>query len=90
LRLSKSTIHIFDIAPVLFIVIHFGASSVIKLLRFSQTVTLIDILVSNSFISFNLFASLASAAKPWKAMKEIVQRIAKIMITTISSMRVKA
>jgi hypothetical protein len=41
-------------------------------------------------MSFNLFVSLASAVKPWIATKEIVQRIAIIVITTMISTRVKA
>jgi hypothetical protein len=66
------------------------SESSIKSSRFSQDHTLTDILVNNSFTSLNLFASLASAVKPCRAMKEIVQRIARIVIDTMSSIKVKA
>jgi hypothetical protein len=62
----------------------------IKSSKFSQVHTFNDILVNNSFTSLNLFASLASAVKPWRAMKEIVQRIATMVMTTMISTRVKA
>jgi hypothetical protein len=50
----------------------------------------IDILVNNSPMSVTLLASLASVARLQSAMKEIVHKIARIVITTISSTRVKA
>ncbi|MDR2411600.1 MAG: hypothetical protein LBD88_03315 [Candidatus Peribacteria bacterium] len=65
LRFSKFIVHWYQIfcLPL----IHkslFSCESCIKLSKFSHIDVLIDILVSNSFTSLILFASLASVAKP--------------------------
>jgi hypothetical protein len=64
LSLSKSIIHIFDVASSLFIAIKVQVSSVIKSPKFIHLVISIFIFSSKLFISDILLASLASAAKP--------------------------